>query len=86
MIGNEKLYKFIISTSTGAKIRTPKNNGPHLFRKEITFMVDIIIDCFLGMSLHGLLGGFPLVGLIATISLVHDLDVVWVVLIPFEYV
>ena len=34
MIGNEKLYKFIISTSTGAKIRTPKNNGPHLIKNE----------------------------------------------------
>tara|TARA_B100001741_G_scaffold276025_1_gene246622 strand:+ start:675 stop:794 length:120 start_codon:yes stop_codon:yes gene_type:complete len=38
MIGNEKLYKLIISTSTGAKINTPKNNGPHLLRKEINFI------------------------------------------------
>ena len=33
--GREKLYKFMISESTGVKIKTPKNNGPHLFKKEI---------------------------------------------------
>ena len=25
----------MISESTGVKIKTPKNNGPHLFKKEI---------------------------------------------------